>query len=157
MAIEEIQIVPTNGKEISFIGEVIAHATSEPTITSFGEHCFDLRIYKLVEHGLVPVIEYLSTVDGEENVTIAERVDRSHDIENFFYVFEPCEVISESALKVLPIEERQRLKKTVLKHYDAQVNRILLQAKEHLTDDEPDVSAPPKEEKGLLRFFRQKD
>lgn len=154
MAVEEIQIVPTNGKEISFAGELIAHATSERTVTPSGERWFDLRVYKLVENGLVPVIEYHSSVDGEEKITIAERVDRSQDIENFFYVFEPCEVIPEAALKALPVEERQRLTNAILKQYDTQVNRALLQTKEHVTDDEPQISEPPKPKKGLLGFFR---
>ena len=153
MGVEEIRIVPSSGKDISFSGELIAHATSDRSNTPLGVRWFDLRVYKEVGQGFVPVIDFFSTYEGEQDVTIAEHVDRSHDIENFYYVFEPGEVIPESVLKLMPVEDRQRFMKPILKLYDTQVNRVLLSVKEHATDDDANIESPKSERKGLLDFF----
>lgn len=153
MAVEEIKIVPSNGKDITFKGELIAHATSDRSSTPLGDRWFDLRVYKEIGQGFVPVIHFFSTCEGEQDVTIAEHVDRSHDIENFYYVFEPGEVVPESVLKAMPVEDRQRFMKSILKLYDTQVNRVILSVKEHATDDDSDVESAKSERKGLLEFF----
>lgn len=154
MAVEEIRIVPSSGKDISFKGELIAQATSNRSSTPLGERWFDLRVYKQVGQGFVPVIDFCSTCEGEPNVTIAEHVDRSHDIENFYYVFEPREVILESVLKAMPVADRQPYMKSILKLYDTQVSRVLLCAKGHATnDDDSDVEASKSEGRGMLDFF----
>jgi len=153
MVVEEIQIVPSNGRDISFKGELIARATSDRSSTPLGDRWFDLRVYKESGHGFVPVIDFFSTCEGEQNVTIAEKVDSSHDIENFYYVFEPLFVIPDSVLQVLPIEDRQRFVKSILKLYDTPVNRVLLSVKEHAADDHANVESQKSERKGLLGFF----
>ena len=153
MEVEEVRIVPSDGKEMSFKGQLIAQATSERISTPLGDRWFDLRVYKVATTGFAPLIDFFSTCEGEESVTIAEHVDRAHDIENFYYVFEPCEVIPESVLKALPVEERQRFTKLLLKLYDTQVNRVLLSVKGHSTDDNAAAELPKPEARGLLGFF----
>ena len=155
MAVEDIRIVTSSEKEMSFAGELIAHATSDRSSGPLGDRWFDLRVYKKASEGFVPIINFYSTCDGEKDVTIAEHVDRSQDIENFYYVFEPYVVLPESVLQSMPLEERQRFTKTILKLYDAHVNRVLLSVKEHATDDDAEVEPANAEKKGLLGLFRQ--
>jgi len=154
MSFVETRVEPTNGKVITFSGELIARSASDPISTTLGVRYFDLRVYKEAGAGYVPVIDFHSTCEGEANVTISERVDRSHDIENFYFVFEPCEVMPENVLKVMPTEQRQQLLKTILKLYDAQVNRVLLLVKQYARHAEDDkIESSQSKKSGLLSFF----
>lgn len=156
MAMDDVRIVPTNNKELLFRGELVAQASNDRLTTPEGERWFDLHVYKREDSGLVPVIEYHSTHADEDNIVIAEIVDGAHDVENFYFVFEPCQVFKERALDAMPLEDRQRLTKSILKLYDSLVNRVLLSVKEH-TGDEPSRSEDDEDrqsKKGLFRFLR---
>lgn len=155
MAMDDVRIVPSNNKEISFRGELVAQASNDRLTTPGGERWFDLHVYKREALGFVPVIEYHSTHEGEDNIVVAEVVDRGHDVENFYFVFEPCEVFKQKSLDAMPLEERQRLTNSILKLYDSLVNRVLLAVKEH-SSDEPsgsDQRTSEQSKKGLLGFL----
>lgn len=153
MAMEDVRISPSNGKNLSFHGELIAEASHDRVPSPDGERWLNLRIYRRVDAGFVPVIEFHSTHVGEEDATIAEVVDSGHDVENFFYVFEPGELLADKSLIAMPMEERQRLTGALLKLYDSVVNRVLLAMKACPQSEATDASehkSVAKRKKGLL-------
>lgn len=114
---EDVRILMSNGKELSLQGDLLARARTNRS-GSIPERWFDLRVYRAADHGFVPVIEFGSTFENENAVTIAEVVDRSHDIENFFFVFEPSEVIADHVLDAMQVGDRQQLLRDTLSMYD---------------------------------------
>lgn len=139
MAFEDVYIFPSGGKELLFRGELVAQAVNERESPPVSERWFELRVYRRNEGGFVPVIEYHTTFAGEPNLTIAEVVDRRHDVENFFYVFEPSETFDQTAFKAMSADDRQRRTKLLLAKYDALVNRVMLVVKERFADESDKV------------------
>ena len=99
-----------------------------------GDRWFALRVYRRSPSGFVPVIEYCTTDVPDQQVTFAEVVDRLEDVENFFGVFEPSELFTDQMWKSMPIEERRRLTKSILRLYDVQVDSVLLAVQTYAFD-----------------------
>lgn len=151
---EDIRILKSNGVEMAFRGELLAKAETERSDSDPSERRFDLRVYRTDDRGFVPIIEFDSTFENENAVTIAEFVDQSHDIENFFFVFEPSEVFTETTLRTLPTPERQQLLREMLSMYDSVVNSVLIQLRRHCLEGECDPEIDePKKRKGLLGYL----
>jgi hypothetical protein len=140
MAMDDIRIVTSSGNELSFRGGLVAFAVSDRLESPEGERWFDLKVYKLEVRRFVPVIEFHSTCEREENVTIAEIVDKGKDVENFYFVFEPTALFDQLAIRAMPAEASKQLTRSVFKLYDSLVNRVLLSVKEHTHDESASAS-----------------
>lgn len=150
---ESIRIQQVNGKELIFEGDLIANAGTETASVAQLERWFQLRVYRNVDGGFVPSIEFGSPTESEASATIAEFVDSYHDIENFFFVFEPSEVFSGRYLNSMMQVDRQRLLGELLSQYDQLVNSVLLQLRRHRLGQETVEAAESKKKKGLLGYL----
>ena len=147
---ETVRIVINENRELVFVGEQVFLGRSDEFTTDAGTRWLELAVFARKDGGFAPVIFYRSTC--ESDVTIAEHVDAYKDVENFFYVFEPTEVLDEKKLMALPVEQRQRLTKTLTRLYDEQVNKALL-AVRACAAEHPEQDAVREEEKPKKRFF----
>lgn len=122
---ESFHITGPNQSELVFDGELLACINTPKTGGPDGERGYELALYRKAGGGYVVSVEYLTTYESEQPVTHAEVVDEPKDVENFFFVFEPCEYLDEQLLRLLPDEQKRTLQKSLCRLYDQHVDEIL--------------------------------
>lgn len=135
---KEILLNTLDDKPVSFVGELSNQAEANVEVADGTERRFVLRLYTLESGGFVPSIEYISNAPGEQTGCIAEIVDLVKDIENFFFVFVPEDMIEKSAARTRDRDEAARLRRleTVLRKTYEQLTFAFL-------DELTEVSAKP--------------
>ena len=82
----------SNGRDVEVTGSVIAVAGRSQVALEGGDLWFHLQVWQ-TDKGFVPVLRAFVSSDTEPMFVDAESVNAVSDVENFFYVFEPGEII----------------------------------------------------------------
>ena len=122
---QNVTIRTDDERELAFSGKLIAEARRSKSVLSEGELWFHLEVWSNDAGGFVPVLR-LFTYDGKPTFTEAEQVDSMTDVENFFFVFEPSEVLP-ALLGRLNVDDTQRRSNQAYAAYEGRVNELLLQ------------------------------
>lgn len=149
---ESVKLVLSEEKKLLFSGERLFHSRSEDCVVGSETRWFELSGFAREEGGFVPVICFHSK--GEPPVTIAERVDEYKDIENFFFVFEPSEMLDRKPFMALSTKQRLRIEKGLMGIYDTEVNKALLATRAFVGEQTRKRTSKQKERKRLFGFFR---
>ena len=141
----EITINTMGAKPVSFVGQL---ATQKEGVVEFADGIprrYLLKVYTIESGGFVPSIEYFSDASNEQTGCVAETVDLFKDIENFFFVFVPEEVLPESkGLDRDAIDARKKLSHKLRKAYETLAFAFLDELKEEF---EPAIDAETGEAK----------
>ncbi len=95
----QIVLDTIDGKPVSFEGELISQTEGNVEFTDGMERKFVLKVYAIESGGFVPSIEYFSNSTLEKTGCIAEIVDLFKDIENFYFVFVPEDLLTKASGK----------------------------------------------------------
>jgi hypothetical protein len=115
----EMLLNKMDGKKVSFVGELIGQAEGNVESTDGLDREFALKLFRIKSGGFVPVIEYESNDSREQAGCIAEIVDLFKDVENFFFVFVPEDLLSETKeLDRDDLEARKKLAVKLRKTYE---------------------------------------
>ena len=137
---ESFKIKRTDYSDLEFSGELLKRINTPMHSTPDGKRGYELAIYAKSGAGYVASVEYQTTFDSERRVTIADFVDQAKDVENFFFVFEPCEFLDQDLIRQMPQDQRKRLQKALSRLYDGHVDSILKALQEYaLQHPEQDV------------------
>jgi len=116
----EITLNTMDGEVVSFVGDLVCQAEGCVEFSDGIDRNFGLKLYAIASGGFVPSIEYFSNSPMERTGCIAEIVDLAKDIENFFFVFTPEELLPDSAgLAQEEVETRTRLLNCLRKNYES--------------------------------------
>lgn len=92
----EILLETMDDRQVSFVGELQSQTEGKVEFADGMNRSFTLKLYTIESGGFVPWIEYASDVSGEQAGCIAEIVDEFKDIENFFFVFVPDDLLEKT-------------------------------------------------------------
>ena len=116
----EIILNTMDGDLVSFVGDLVCQTEGPVEFSDGIDRKFKLKLYAVESGGFVPSIEYLSDSPVERTGCIAEIVDLAKDIENFFFVFTPDELLPDSAgLPREEVEVRTRILACLRKTYES--------------------------------------
>lgn len=106
-----------------------------------------LEVYETSKADFVAGIRFGTRVAGERCVGLFERLDRSADIEDFFFAFEPYELLGQAQLSVSQSEKSQ-IALNLYKRFERLLPEILSQVscrKEPGRNDNSDSDLQPRE------------
>ena len=149
----EITINTMGAKPVSFVGKL---ATQKEGVVEFADGIqrrYLLKVYTIASGGFVPSIEYFSDASNEQTGCVAETVDLYKDIENFFFVFVPEEVLPKSkGLDRDAVGARQKLSTKLRKAYETLAFAFLDELKEKLESDTDAETGEAKQQTGSREF-----
>ncbi len=131
----EILLDTFDDKPVSFVGELSNQAEAKVEFSDGIERRFVLKLYAIESGGFVPSIEYLSDAPDEQTGCIAEIVDLVKDIENFFFVFVP-----EDLLEKTPARNQDRAETDRLRRLETALRKTYEQLTFSFLDDLAEVS-----------------
>ena len=126
----EILLDTFDDKPVSFVGELSNQAEAKVEFSDGIERRFVLKLYTIESGGFVPSIEYFSDAPDEQTGCIAEIVDLVKDIENFFFVFVP-----EDLLEKTPARNQDRDEITKLRRLESVLRKTYEQLTFAFLDD----------------------
>ena len=89
----EVQLETIDSSPVNFIGRLTCETEGQVEFPDGLTRMFRLKLYSVDSGGFVPSIEYASESSDEQSGCIAEIVDEFKDIENFFFVFVPEDLL----------------------------------------------------------------
>ena len=113
-----------NSKPYSFDGKLLANVKGNPVRVDDGEYRYHLLVYRASSGTFVSVIELLSPTAAEYVLSLADEMDTLNDVEDFFFSFEPAELLPD-ALVSLPGEKRAALLGRLYLEFEQQVGILL--------------------------------
>ncbi len=143
---QDIRITTTAKREIMFTGTAIAEAISEPVDFLGVGVSFRLRIWRKKDGGFAPSISVFVDEERQPRFIESEFVDTPTDVENFFFVFEPGEILDKLISGKTLNEERSDPANRLYGVYERQVTELLAEfsAKiEHPRNKESEPIANP--------------
>jgi hypothetical protein len=121
-----ITLEKMDGQPVTFVGELAAQSEAPIADTGGLKRSFTLKLYLIESGGFVPTVEYFSEATTEKTGCLAEIVDLYKDIENFFFVFMPGDLLLDSNMMDRDqAEARRRLSNKLEKVYQAQAFAFL--------------------------------
>ncbi len=115
----------TGREALEFNGELII-AVKTPTIeVGGGTSHYRLLVFRHAEGGYVASIRYTTTAPTEHDATLTERLETDHDVENFFFAFEPAELCAHHETKLNRGADRHRLLRVLYGYYIEEVQRVV--------------------------------
>jgi hypothetical protein len=158
----QITVGRTGRDDLTFEGELLCCATSDPYPSEAGTRHFRLGLYSQSSGEFVVTIEYVTTCENESNFSQVETVEESKDVENVLFAFEPSEFVDRKRMYATREEVRCKLQKDLFQAYDGAVTKILdslaeftEQVKQQPTSD-PILTSDETPRRGLLGFLARK-
>ncbi len=121
-----------NSKPYSFDGKLLASVQGNPVHSEDGE--YQLLVYRASTGTFVSVIEFVSPTAAERVLSLADEMDTLNDVEDFFFSFEPAELLPET-LASLPGEERAALLGRLYLEFEQQVGILLRNLNSGVTNE----------------------
>ncbi|MEM8681636.1 MAG: hypothetical protein AAGF97_19995 [Planctomycetota bacterium] len=137
----QISLSVTDHEPMEFTGRRLVRVEGSRDPSSTGWRRYDLSVYTVEAGGFVAAIDFISTVPNEPNRSVVEAVDRLTDVEDFFFAFEPDELLP-ATIPNLSLSHRQELLQRLYANYDRQVKDVLNEL--HREASQPETTAPPR-------------
>ncbi len=118
---------------LDFVGELLSQVSSEKDTTERGTRHYELSVFRTEERLFVGAIFFRSTVEGEVGGSLAETLDSEKDVEDFFFAFEPDELVDKGMRSRLGAEDLADLLRRLYEHYEAAVQLLVSQLAEYRT------------------------
>lgn len=110
---------------IVFHGDLLVRVESARDVAGDGERGYDLSVYSRDDGGYVAAIDFVTTVPLEENRGLIELVDTIADVEDFFFAFEPDELLPDLSRSGRTASDRQNVLQRLYAKYDQRVKDVL--------------------------------
>ncbi len=137
---QKVQLVsrmPDRGN-MEFVGEQLCQVSSRQDTTQRGSRLYDLSVYRTEQGLFVAVVDFQSAVADETGGLLAEELDSIKDVEDFYFAFEPDELVDERMRSQLDAEDLQSLLQRLYHLYEETVQDLMSQlAKTRATPAHP--------------------
>ena len=115
----------TGRDALEFDGELIVTAETERIDLGGDSARYRLLVFRLTDGGFVASIQYSRSGQYERRVTLSEVLETNHDVENFFFVFEPEEHCSKEELTGNSDLDQDGQLRKLYGYYNEQVQRVV--------------------------------
>ena len=89
--------IKSEDSEFLFEGELIAHQDAVVELANDKSCRMNAKTYYLAGGGYVASLEFFRSGRPDEPIVLFEEIESKEDVEKFFYVFDPSEVLCEKA------------------------------------------------------------
>lgn len=108
---------------LRFNGQLLADVATVPIQDETGARFLKLALYETSESDFVAGIIFCTSVPGEVEVPLFERLDEAVNVEDFFFAFEPDELLQKAGME-LPSERRQQIASELYRMYEIAARKI---------------------------------